>query len=235
MKENVYFVNAHPDDLDAALGLAVVLRDTGCFNLKIVDFTHGEKALLSKNIPPEECTALRRIEEEKAASELGAELYWIGQPDGAACATPEACRMIADLFTAAPPKAAFTHWPVDAHIDHVMTAAAVLHALQLYSGLEAGMLEKPSTEVYFYDHIRNSLANPHRILFPFDEKVMREKKRIIRLYASQNGDGLADLRELENRYYGCRGHVPYAEAYTGFQPITPRNGTFFDELEKIRT
>ena len=51
MMENIYFINAHPDDLDAALGLAVVLRDTGRFNLKIVDLTYGEKALLSKNVP----------------------------------------------------------------------------------------------------------------------------------------------------------------------------------------
>lgn len=233
MKENVYFINAHPDDLDSALGLAVVLRDTGRFNLKIVDFTRGENALLSKNVPPEECAAVRKIEEEKVASELGAELYWIGQPDGAACATPEACRMIADLFTAAPPKVVVTQWLVDTHIDHVMAGAAALHALRLCSGLKAGKLNL-CTEVYFYDHSRNVLANPHQILFPFDEKVMQEKMRIIRLYESQDGGRLADIKELVNRYYGFRGRVPYAEAYTGFQPIIPGKSRFFDELEKIR-
>ena len=233
MKENIYFINAHPDDLDASLGLAIVLRDTGRFNLKIVDLTYGEKALLSKNVPPEECAALRKAEEEKVASELGADLYWIGQPDGAACAAPEACRMIADLFTEAHPKVIVTHWLIDTHIDHVMAGAAALHALRLYSGLEEGMLKNIRTEVYFYDHIRNTFANPHQILFPFDEKIMQEKKRIIRLYESQDGGGLADLRELENRYYGCRGRVMYAEAYTGFQPVTPGKNRFFDELEKI--
>ena len=234
MKENVYFINAHPDDLDAAIGLAVVLRDTGHFNLKIVDLTGGEKALLWKDVPPEECAAIRKIEEEKVASELNAELYWIGQPDGAACATPEACRKIADLFMEAPPKVIVTHWLIDTHVDHVMAGAAALHALRICSGLEGGMLRNISAEVYFYDHIRNALANPHQILFPFDEKVMQEKMRIIRLYESQDGGRLADLRELENRYYGCRGRVPYAEAYTGFQPITPGKNRFFDELEKIR-
>ena len=46
MKENIYFINAHPDDLDAAIGLAVVLRDTGRFNLKIVDLTGCGRTVL---------------------------------------------------------------------------------------------------------------------------------------------------------------------------------------------
>ena len=42
-KENIYFVNAHPDDINAGLGLALILTEIDHYRIHLVDFTRCER------------------------------------------------------------------------------------------------------------------------------------------------------------------------------------------------
>ena len=50
VKEHIYFVNAHPDDLNAGLGLALILKDLAQYQLHIIDFTTGERGLKEEGV-----------------------------------------------------------------------------------------------------------------------------------------------------------------------------------------
>ena len=67
-KENIYFVNAHPDDINAGLGLALILTEIDHYRIHLVDFTRGERGLIEQGVSEAECAAIRTKEEEMCAA-----------------------------------------------------------------------------------------------------------------------------------------------------------------------
>lgn len=68
MKKTVCIVNAHPDDLIGSAGLAFMLAESGGYDLKIIDFSRGERGLSQHGVSMEECAAKRTQEELEACA-----------------------------------------------------------------------------------------------------------------------------------------------------------------------
>lgn len=169
MKKNVWFFNAHPDDLNAGLALALILKDLPEYRIHICTYTRGESGLREQGVSLEECAALRTAEEEKVCASLGVKPLFLPERNDGSCAAPiETCRLIAGMLRENPPEAVITHFPADIHTDHVMCAAAVLKAVRL-----AGV----ATEIYFYLQNRQSRNFQADVYLPFDEEVMAKKMR----------------------------------------------------------
>lgn len=226
--EHIYFVNAHPDDVLSSLATARKFQATGRFILHVVDLTHGERGLTGI-ATEEECVRLRDAEERNVCSHLGVTPVWLQEHDGAAFVTDASCRQLADLYAAAPPRAIFTHWPLDRHLDHMMCASVALNALRLCSGHRRGVMKQGWPEILFY-HIRNSMADCPNAFVPLSEAEMEEKCALIRLYECQHGDRMAEDERDRNRFYGQRIREPYAEAFTRLQPLTVGSPSVLEAL-----
>ena len=224
MKKNVWFFNAHPDDLNAGLALALILSELPGYQVHICTYTRGEGGLVEEGVSYEECAAIRTIEEENVCAGFGAKPVFLSEKDDGSCAAGiDTCKQIAGMLLAAPPEAIISHWPVDIHPDHVMCGAAVSKAL--------AMLKSPA-ELYFYRQNKQCRNFPQDFYFPFDERIMAEKCELLKLYVCQNGDEIAQRERTEDKYNGYRCGAPFAECYASFQ--IPGEGTFFTDLAAAR-
>lgn len=102
-KENIYFVNAHPDDINAGLGLALILTEIDHYRIHLVDFTRGERGLIEQGVSEAECAAIRTKEEEAVCRELGITPVFLHETDGNAYACRETCMELAEYFKVSPP------------------------------------------------------------------------------------------------------------------------------------
>lgn len=209
-RENIIFIGAHPDDSEGFAGLAFLLAKTGKYNLHIVDFTRGEYGLGLEGYL-DGSTGRRRVLEEKAAcARLGATPHFIDEIDARAYATSNAVYQLVALLEKYKPRAVFTHWPVDSHPDHVMTAAAVYTALKR---------AKCRAEFYYYE-VLLCQTRAWTPLYSVDiTSTMDDKIDMLRKYACQNEDDSLVKQKVSQALMRGRERVPqvkYAETYTTF-------------------
>ena len=210
-KKSICFICAHPDDLIGSAGLAFLMKESGEFDLHIIDFTHGEWGLRQDGIPDEECAEIRAAEEKKACALLGAKLYFLDEKDGRSFAGYRVCEKMGDLLRDINPSLVTTHWPLDTHIDHVMCYATTMRALAM---------NNLNVKLLFFEESIQTRAMPVHYYVGFDESVMKKKMELVRCYVSQNtNDRIAERKLCEARYHGWKSEMKYAEPYgTIFQP-----------------
>lgn len=214
--ERVLFLCAHPDDIISSLGTCLLMR--GKFEVHVVDFTHGERGLGEAGFRDGSTKATRIKEEESVCAAIGAKLHWLDQVDGESYVTPGTCRKLADLIRSLAPRAVFGHWPIDVHPDHMMSAATLQKAMALsdYKG-----------ECYFFEESFDSKGFP-AVHYVDITSVMKEKERIIRLYACQNANDEMCREEMDNSHmraanlYPALGWPPRAGAAEAFAPYVGR-------------
>ena len=223
MSKNVCFFNAHPDDFNASLGLALVLSRMEDYQIHVVDFNRGHRGLEGYGISMEECAATRTAEEEAVCARLGVKPVFLPEIDGDSFASRETCRQIEEILLETKPEAVITHWPLDVHPDHVMCSAAVIRSV---------LSTHLPIELYFCLQNKQSRQFPVDVYFPFDEAVMDEKCELLSLYKCQLGSEIAKRHRCEDQFNGYRCRAPYAEVFASFQK--PGFEKFFVELEQAR-
>jgi LmbE family N-acetylglucosaminyl deacetylase len=125
-KLKVIVAGAHPDDPESAAGgtaarYADLGHDVACLYL-----TRGEAGLKGKTA--KEAAATRTAEAEKACEILKARPLFAGQTDGDTEVNAARYDAFNKLLEAEKPDVVFTHWPVDSHRDHRVTALLVYDA-----------------------------------------------------------------------------------------------------------
>ncbi len=220
MMENIVFLCAHPDDFTACCGTALRMRKR--FSLHLWDFTKGERGLIEQGVSMEECAAMREKEEQRVASAVGAELLFLGEIDGSSFAPESTCRNMADHLREIRPRAVFTHFVPDRHVDHIMTAAALFRALKI---------ARLAPEIYFFEFSHQSLGfQPTHIVDI--SSVMEEKIRLIRMYECQNADdGIVRNKIMTGRFRGQQILCEYAEAFQACGFRKDGAGCVLNELE----
>lgn len=207
-RPSVVFLGAHPDDTEGFAGLAFLLADD--YELHVVDLTRGELGLGPEGLADGSTAVTRTREEENACKLLGAHVHFLGETDGSACASSNAVARLAEILTTTKPVAVFTHWPLDAHADHMQCAAVMANAIRT-SGI------KP--EQYFYEVLQAQTRywNP---LYSVDiTTVMDRKVELLRCYACQNKDDeivREKRKQAESRGRERTPQVRYAETFTTF-------------------
>jgi LmbE family N-acetylglucosaminyl deacetylase len=125
---NVLAIGAHPDDIDAlCAGTLARYKQEGSRVVMCV-VTDG------RNHPtgdPERVAAMRRAEAQASANLIGAELVWLGIPDGTLLVDLEKKGAFVEMILAAEPHIIFTHSPEDYHSDHVATSHLTMAAIQM--------------------------------------------------------------------------------------------------------
>lgn len=226
--EAVCVVGGHPDDLVGSAGLCCLLDDAG-FKLHVIDFTRGELGLGLPGLK-DGTTGRRRVEEEKAACRIiHAEPHFIDEVDGSAYASSNAVAQLAALFGRIKPRAVILHWPVDVHMDHVMSTAASLKALQL---------AKQDPEIYFFEETEQSMGFEPDVYVDITSVIDR-RAAVIRAYKCQNEppwdpepDWILKRKQADAKFRGSRmsPSVAYAEAFATYGGRAPRARTIFTDL-----
>ena len=222
--ETVLVVGGHPDDLVGSAGLCLLMRDR--FDVHLADFTRGDRGQKrGAELAP---LAKRRTAEELAACKLaGITPHFVDEVNGLAFASQEACERLAKLIGELRPRAIIMHWPVDIHMDHVMSTAATLKALEM-----AKLARAP--ELIFFEETWQSKNFPvHRLVDI--TSVWPQKVEIIRTYACQNvNDGIVQNKYRDAKFRGSQLFPPedgrLAEAYSVYQAPVQGTRSIFDEL-----
>jgi LmbE family N-acetylglucosaminyl deacetylase len=105
-------IMAHPDDAEIWAG------GTICKHVE-----RGDEALIVYMAATEE--SVRGKEAKHGAAILGAQVAFVGLPDGQVRDLPEACDRVCAILRHFSPDILITHWLDDFHADHATTAAIV--------------------------------------------------------------------------------------------------------------
>ncbi len=219
--EKVVFVGAHPDDLAGEIGLALLMKDV--FEIHVIDFTHGERGCGEEKFKSGWTKATRMKEEERVCAALGATLHWLDEVDGEAYASRTACEKFAAILKEIKPRAIITHWPMDSHLDHVMTYAATMKAVALAN-------IRPEMYYHEQDHQSKGFQPVHWVDI---SSVEAEKERIIGFYECQNGStSIARNKRTAANFRGRNMHLPvaYAEAYAVYPGAPQGTRCIFAEI-----
>lgn len=222
-RDVVVYVSCHPDDLAGSVG--TVMRLAQIYDVHVVEFTHGERGLGEEGYRDGTTAKIRTAEDESACKAIGVPLHWCNEIDGEAFAGREACEHLADLFRRLKPRAIITHWLLETHRDHMMSAAAAIKAADL---------AKISPEIYFQEQeIQSRGFVP---AYYVDVSTLTERKRkIIELWACQHGSQIAERKIRTSVVNGWRiGGMENAEVFGVFPGTVTPGKSIFDGLTGVR-
>jgi LmbE family N-acetylglucosaminyl deacetylase len=141
---NVLAIGAHPDDLDISCGGTLIRLARGGVRVVMAVMTDGRA---NPTGDPEGVAMRRRRESQRSADLAGAELAWLGFPDGRLVDGEPARNSLIELMMRVQPDLIITHAPDDYHSDHVTTSRLVMATVQMAwsppAGLEGEPLRKP--------------------------------------------------------------------------------------------
>lgn len=116
-KLRILAVGAHPDDIEISCGGTLARYALAGHHVMMCYATNGDKGHL--RIPPAELAVIREQEARRAAAVIGAEVFWMGFPDGELFYDRQTREAFIDMWRQARPDIVFTHWPEAYHPDHI--------------------------------------------------------------------------------------------------------------------
>lgn len=125
---NILAIGAHGDDIEVQCGGTIAkaaARGDKVFMCVVTDGRGRPKG------DPEQIAEVRRKESQASADIIGAELVWMGIPDGGLKPTEEYTAKFVNVIREAQPDIIITHPKDDYHPDHRYTHEMVLDAVQL--------------------------------------------------------------------------------------------------------
>ncbi len=125
---NVLAIGAHPDDLEAFCGgtLARFARQGDNVFMCVVTDGRGRPGG-----DPAQIVGIRRGEAQASADLIGAELVWLGIPDGGLSYDEDARHAFIETIRQTKPNLIITHPTQDYHPDHRATSQLVMDAAQI--------------------------------------------------------------------------------------------------------
>lgn len=221
-RESLFFVGAHPDDSEGFAATAFLLRDA--YDIHIVDLTRGELGLGKKGLE-DGTTAKRRVAEEQAAcAYLGATPHFLAEVDGSAYAGRQSVEILAKLIDELKPRAVFTHWPVDSHVDHVQTAAVAMNAIRF---------SKHKPERYFFEVQFGQTENFYPTYSIDVTSTISNKIEMLKRYVCQGGENeLWKNNYARAKQHGEEGGLAFAELFATYDG-KPVKGGVLEPLKKV--
>ena len=198
---NIVCIGAHPDDPESTCGgLAVKAVDAGH---QVVFF------FLSSGFPNEYYGDKPVIETREAQSHaacelIGAEAHFFRLPDGGIHFNKELVDRVADFLRSMQADCVVTHWPIDCHPDHQITAVLATQAT----------FSIPSTALAYCEAavgMQTLAFEPNRYVDISD--VAQRKKDALFCHAIPGLDSWWHYHDTMERFRGAQMMVERAEAY----------------------
>lgn len=212
-------VGAHPDDIEIlAAGTLAKYKKQG-HDVAMCIMTDG--SLGAETGTPEQIAELRRDEAQESAAIIGADLYWIGRPDGFLADDRRTRVSVAESLRDFAPDLILTHSPNDYHPDHRCAGLVTLACRQLATAplftTSSPHLDK-TPQVVYMDNLALIGSAPEQ--WVDISETIETKRQMLRRHRSQNewmqrSEGLDYLHFLEKqaRLRGLQCGVEYAEGF----------------------
>jgi len=197
-------VGGHPDDPESGCGGTLARYTALGASVAIVYLTRGEAGIPRKS--HDEAAAIRSAECAAACRILGAKPVFAGQIDGATVVDRNAAESLGKLIFAEDPDVVFTHWPIDAHLDH--QAASTL-------AFRAWLAARGRFELYYYEVDLGAQTMGFHPTDYVDVSAVRDKKKAA-LFAHKSQDGeriYRDYHEAMENWRGRESGCGAAEAF----------------------
>lgn len=212
----VIAIGAHPDD--AELGCAATLHRYSRSGIRtvIVVLTDGARGM--SGYPS------RRDEQEAAAAVLGAEVVWMGLPDGELVLGPALIDAISAVLVDVGAEVVLAHAPADSHQDHIVasraTVAAARHLSQvLYFETPSSLAFQPAV---FCD-VEGSV----------DAKLAALRCHLSQVVGAERVD--LDAVTAQLRFRGFQGRLRDAEAFEVERSLLLTRGSIVRPLGRSET
>ncbi len=222
-------IGAHPDDVEFYCG-GTLARYAQAGHVVIMAYaTNGDKGHF--RIPPAELARTREREARAAAAVIGAEVIWMGYPDGELFYDHPTRDRFIDMLRQARADVILTHNPDAYHPDHCAVSQLVFGAsfLATVPHLKTG---HPACEhvppIYYYDVDQFQIPFMPTPLYVDIEPVIEIKEKMAAAHQSQvvwlrEHDGIDVLRRVRERAIelGKECGVRYAERLVPHRPTDP--------------
>lgn len=235
---NILAIGAHGDDIEVQCGGTLAkcaARGDHVFMCVVTDGRGRPKG------DPDEIAAIRKAESQASADVIGAELIWMGIPDGGLKINDEYLHQFVEVIRQTQPNIIITHPPEDYHPDHRYTNQMVLDAAQLarvrnYSSDLAPYREK--MPIAFMDGVLGLSFIPEEwvdISEHYEQKAEMLSKHRSQMMPDtydpnfemppRDANPMMRMIDLQSAYRGLQCGVAYAEAFIywkSFNRIIPQ-------------
>lgn len=219
MSLRIMAIGAHPDDIEIlAAGTLARYQQRG-HDIAVCILTDGRLGAASGK--PDDVAAVRRDEAEAAARLLGAQLFWIGRPDGLLYDDPDTRTAVVDAMRAFQPNIVFAHDPDDYHPDHRAASAVAMSARQLATAPLFDTTHRPLVappSVYYMDPL--GLVGDKPELWVDISTTVELKRQMLWCHKSQNewlqsldGNDYTAFVDRQGQMRGLQCGVAYAEGF----------------------
>ncbi|MGB7338277.1 MAG: PIG-L family deacetylase [Phototrophicaceae bacterium] len=236
---NILAIGAHGDDIEVQCGgtlAKAAARGDKVFMCVVTDGRGRPKG------NPDEIAAVRHQESQASADVIGAELVWMGIPDGGLKPTDEYTAQFVNVIRQAQPDIIITHPKDDYHPDHRYTHEMVLDAAQLarvrnYPHSDLQPYRQPCP-IAFMDGVLGLSFIPEEwvdISGFFDKKVEMLSKHVSQMMPdtyepdfvmpAPEDNPMMRMINIQSAYRGMQCGSAYAEAFIywkSFNRVVPR-------------
>ncbi|NOZ28267.1 MAG: PIG-L family deacetylase [Chloroflexi bacterium] len=225
-KLRVLAVGAHPDDIEIACGGTLARYALAGHHVMMCYATNGDKGHLE--IPPAELAVIREKEARAAAAVIGAEVFWMGFPDGELFYDRQTREAFIDMLRQARPDIIFTHWPEAYHPDHVAAGQLAFSANYIATVPHIRTAHPASdhpARIYYMDvahDVRVEAAEYVDIteVYELKRKMLAAHESQLEWLREHDGVDVMERMEARDRALGIQCGVMYAERFVprGFRP-----------------
>ncbi len=193
----VLAIGAHPDDLELGCGATLLAHSAAGDAVTMLVMTGGE------NGPGEGAQISgRRLEQERAAATIGAQLRWGGLRDCTVAPDAVTIGLIESAIAETQADVVYVHAPEDSHQDHRAAAAATLSAARRLSRVlhyqsPSTLTFSPTTYVDVTAFLSGKLAALGAHASQVDMSAMVEPDAVV----------------ASARHWGAQARIGYAEAF----------------------
>ena len=214
---------AHPDDIEIAMGGAIVkFKDAG-YSVGLVHLTNGEPT-------PKGSLKIRKTESEKASNALGADFrLTLDMPNRYLFDSVENRTKVAELIREHRPKIIFAHYWDDQHPDHI-AAHQIAHNARFYAKLtKTDMKFGPwfPPKIYYFMAVHLRFAFEPSLIVGLSEDQFQRKVEALKSYQSQfdwaPGSQIYDRVTAGCNYFGSLIRQPYGEPFITKEEVAISN------------
>ena len=218
---NILFVGAHPDDIEIYAGGTAALYARAGHKVFFCVATNGNAG--SSTLPPDEIAAIRRVEAQRGADVIGAELIWLDFEDEFLFDTRETRLAFIEAFRQADPDVVFCHSRQDYNPDHSISGMIVDECVHMAGIPNIRTASAPTAKekiphVYFMDTPAGVGFEPE--IYVDITTSLETKVEMVKAHESQDGwmkdifgYELEAFLEVPARFRGLQAGCPMAEAF----------------------
>jgi LmbE family N-acetylglucosaminyl deacetylase len=210
-KLHVVVFGAHPDDPESGCGGLIALLTRGGHEVTVAYATcyRGERKIGTE---PE--ARVRRREAETACKLLGARAHFFNYAHEKLFADHATVQAVSAWLRGVRPDVVVTHWPLDTHPNHHVTASLVWQAY---------LQGDSAWGLYFFEVMTDRQTLGFRPGLYLDVgSVMGLKEKALACHRSQQPGDIWKVHEAMGRLRGSECGVTFAEAYLRAEPARGR-------------